>query len=444
MNESKKKSAVLGLGKSGCSAAEFLFQQGYSVVAADDHAEKIQDSPEISALRSKGLTVRQSFSDSDLSGVDFLVLSPGIPPSHSAIAQAEKLGVEIVGEMELACRHLKNRICIGITGTNGKTTVTLLIEHILKSVGLHACAVGNIGIPFTSLLLSQEQIDIFVIEISSYQLDSLQEKCLDYGILLNITPDHLDRYKSFDKYISSKYQITQLIKPTGKCFIKENIPEGPPVNSQIFRFGFDKENFISTDGLTLYSDDEPIAELPSCYQMKKTHDIENIVAAFAVCNQVGVKGKQFTDAVETFRKPPHRIEFTGKKSGVSYYNDSKGTNVDATLRAVESMDGDTLLIVGGVDKGAGYGSWIVPFQEKVRSIYAIGEAAQKIYNELNPFFKIEIVPDLEIAVRMASQNSKPGDNILLSPGCSSFDMFRNYEHRGDEFKRIVTGLIYKE
>ena len=444
-----KNAIVVGLGKSGLSAAEFLLQKGCSVVGVDDFIDKIKYKPEILRLENLGLRIKKELDFTDFTEKSLVIISPGIPPSHPAIALAKLHHAEILGELELACRHLKKHFCIGITGTNGKTTVTLLIEHILKYNGIKAKAVGNIGLPLTSQLSEKGllDVDVFVVELSSYQLESMTTPVLDIGLLLNITPDHLDRYSSMDAYRMAKFRIAQIVKANGMCYINEQLREEI---QKVFRtyplkfFGFNEQNCLYTDGSSFHKNGYVYGSVPNKYKLKKNHDLENILAAFSICNHFEIKPEDFCQAIESFQKPQHRIEFVRCLEGISYYNDSKGTNVDAVIKAIKSLEGEILLIAGGVDKGFDYFEWLNVFPGKVKGVYVIGEAARKIEMQLKKHVPVKIAEDLDKAVTMARKNASPGNNILLSPGCASYDMFLDYEHRGHEFKRIVNALIGKE
>jgi UDP-N-acetylmuramoylalanine--D-glutamate ligase len=297
---------------------------------------------------------------------------------------------------------------------------------------------------------SQADAEVFVVELSSFQLETLQAPFLDSAVLLNITPDHLDRYSSMEDYACAKLRIADLIKAHGKFFVEN---ECFKQFSHLF-----KTNHLHRYGYTtqcdLYCDTKEVSlygklafELPIELRGRISHDVENMMASFALCSEMGVSTEAFLAALKTFKKPAHRIEFIRDLSGVRFYDDSKGTNIDAVVRAVDYVEGQIILIVGGVDKGAPYTPWIDAFGTKVKSICAIGQSAEKIYSELNPYISVEKFTSLEDAVVHAASIAREGDAVLLSPGCSSFDMFKDYAHRGEEFQRIVNALyrpVYKE
>lgn len=405
---------VLGMGRSGCAAARLLLHRKAVVTGIDAKITALQSSPEISFLLSQGLSVA-SDDAVDTTCFDLIVSSPGVSPNHPVLQCARQHGVPCLGEIGLALRCLpKTQRCLGITGTNGKTTVTLMVSHVLNACGIRARAVGNVGVALCGEIDQGLADDVLVLELSSYQLEPLQERVLDAGIILNITPDHLDRHGIMEAYAAAKLGIARCLKPGGVLY----------VNKQT------RNEFPSL-----------FENLCSCvYDQGGSHDEENRQAAQCLCAVMGVTEQQFSNAVASFRKPPHRIEFVRCCGGVNYYDDSKGTNIDAVARAVTALPGKIVLIAGGVDKGASYSPWIPVFRDKVRAIYAIGQAAPKMKNELAAAFPVEIESCLENAVKKAAMTACPGESVLLSPGCSSFDMFRDYEHRGEEFKKFVFEL----
>lgn len=387
-----KKALVIGFGISGKSAAEFLSRRGWCVVSHDDKqgAEKFEG---------------------DLRGIDLVVVSPGVPKTHPLYVQAIEWGIELVGEVELALQEWSGPV-IAITGTNGKTTVSELVAHTLRHAGKGVRLLGNGGVPITSEIEGC-QGEIIVLELSSFQLETMKSPSIDAAVVLNITPDHLDRYEGMEEYARAKMDISRCMKPDGVLFVEEGAFQ---------KYGYLLEGFpcqiLAPGG-------------------SRGHDQENYLAAFALCRRVGVEAEQIEEAYKSFKKPPHRIEFVGKIGGVSYYDDSKGTNIDAVIRCIQSLRGPIILIAGGVDKGFPYTGWIEPFQGKVKGIMTIGQAAEKIERELGGYFLVKRCRDLEEAIGSAKENSTPGDNIVLSPGCASYDMFKSYAHRGDEFKRLV-------
>lgn len=441
---SGKKILVIGLGISGRSAARFLHRRGAHIVGTDRNRELLNTDKDIAELLRLGVKISHDSEPLDVTQFDLIVTSPGAPPTHPYIAQALTSGIEVIGEVELACRSMSHR-CLAVTGTNGKTTVTLLVTHVLNSAGMKAIALGNVGTPLTWAIdeVQEGSLEIFVVELSSFQLDTLQARFVDAGVILNVTPDHLDRYGTLEAYAKSKLHLHDCLKPNGKLLVEDRCYQffsSLFVNSQCLLYGYRKECHIHTDTHHIYVKNTDSFTLPQNYQGKASHDVENIMAAYALCREVGVTNEQFLSALQTFQKPSHRIEFVRTIDGVHFYDDSKGTNLDAVVRAVQSLDGNIVLIAGGVDKGAPYTLWLDSIAKKLKFICAIGKAAQKIKKDLGQHIPVELFSSLSDAVTHAAKVSKAGDIVLLSPGCASYDMFRDYVHRGEEFQRIVRAL----
>lgn len=435
-----KRVLVLGLGISGRSAVQLLLDQGAQVHGVDRNQELLYTNDSLMKLRYRGLTTQLDTAPLNIHEYQLVVASPGISQDHPHYTAAKNAGIEIIGEIELACRYVRNPM-IGITGTNGKTTVTLLTTHVLNYCGKHARALGNVGIPLAAELATIESPStILVAELSSFQLDTLKSKVIDVGAILNITPDHLDRYLTMEDYARSKSYLKDCLKPNAKLYVDErSYREWHHLfgNFPVRTYGFNSKCTIHSDQQKVFFKEKIDYIWPPVYRGRCDHDIENLMASYALCREMGVNGEQFIAAAQTFRKPAHRIEFVENVNGVAYYDDSKGTNLDAVIRAVDSLQGGIVLIAGGVDKGAPYTPWVEAFGGKVKYVCAIGQSAEKISKDLHPNIAVELFSSLEAAVRKASKLANPGENVLLSPGCSSFDMFRDYAHRGDEFKRIV-------
>lgn len=399
---------VLGLGVSGKAAEALLKKQGWCVQGFDDR-------------------VLQAY-PIDWSSLDMLVVSPGVSPQHPIYQEAMARDVLVVGEAELALSQLcgQHRM-VAVTGTNGKTTVTLLVAHVLNWVGKKACALGNVGIPLSEYVLCANPEEILVVELSSYQLETLKTPAFDAAVILNVTPDHLDRYASMKEYAVAKCQLGLLLKPLAPFFVH------PQVLTLLRSYGIDEAAY--------HGNSEYIESfLPVKYREMGEHTADNIRAAWALCRVLGVTEDSFFAALDTFKKPSHRIEFVREIRGVSFFDDSKGTNVDAVLCSVQAMKGPVILIVGGVDKGGSYEVWKEPFAGKVKHMVALGQAAPKIIKELGTDFQIQKANSLEEAVDQAFAIAVPGDCVLLSPACSSYDMFRDYVHRGEVFTKKVLSI----
>lgn len=430
---------VIGLGLSGRSAVRFLIRQGALVVGVDHDQNHLENHPEVQNLKQAGMEARSDQERFGFENIALVILSPGVPSTHPLVLEALRNGIEVIGEIELGCRHINNPI-LGVTGTNGKTTTTLLIAHVLNACGISAKALGNVGSPFTQEIMDLDPADVIVLELSSYQLETLQQKVLDAALLLNITPDHLDRYRDMEEYAAAKCRMQLCLKAGGALVIESHTSHAYQhllQKTPILTYGYAADLPLYSDLKSVYHCGQKVFDLPSSIAGRSHHDLENAMGAYALCASRGVTGSQFIQAFQTFQKPAHRIEFVLEHDGVKYYDDSKGTNIDAVIRAVESLDGPIILIAGGVDKGAAYTPWIKAFKGKVKGILAIGQAADKICKGLGERFSVEIINDLEQAVARAAVLAEKGDTILLSPGCASFDMFKDYAHRGEVFQRAV-------
>lgn len=409
----EKTALVVGLGVSGKAALHFLRHLGYQVAGVDK--KDLRKDPSLVGI--EVFTEKEFPREKIFSRV---VVSPGISLEHPIVKESIIKGSQVTGEVELGFPCNKQK-AIAITGTNGKTTVTYLVEHILKSCGKKARAIGNVGFSVTQYFLNPDFEEILVVELSSYQLETLKHPFFDAAVVLNITPDHLDRYDDFSHYAKAKSRIQHCLKEDGELYLQERVfSEFGAFFDKPFHV-FDEDGQLELSGLA-------------------NHDRDNALAAWALCNKMGVSREAFMQALKTFVKPAHRIEFIRQVRGVNYYDDSKGTNIDATIQAVKTMQGPVVLIAGGVDKGSSYKPWLEVFSGRVKQVFVLGEAAGKIYAELSLFFNVKIVDSLECAVKEASKVALEGDAVLLSPGCSSFDMFRDYAHRGREFQRFVSLL----
>jgi UDP-N-acetylmuramoylalanine--D-glutamate ligase len=423
------KSLIIGLGKSGLAAYEFLEKKGDIVVGVDD-------SPIV--MQRCGKVVEEN---PDICTFDRIIVSPGVPPWNVFYSQAVALKKTIVGEAQLAFESIASP-SVAITGTNGKTTVVLLIERILNISGKKARALGNIGTPLTSSVPTLEEKEIVIAEISSFQLETFGLASFDFGVILNITPDHLDRHGSMATYGEAKCHLQKCMKKGGKFLVYQDVVRefGLLLEPGFITYGSTKESDYWIDGLAIKRGKYIEMVLPHSCEGLAQHDRENILAAFFVCCGFGVEKHQFIQGVESFKKPSHRLEFVATIEGADYINDSKATNIDATMKGVDSIKENIVLIAGGVDKGASYQSWKGCFGSKVRVVVVIGQAAEKIAKDLSPEYLVVFANTLKEAVNIARSYVRTGERVLFSPGCSSFDMFRNYSHRGDEFKKLIQGV----
>lgn len=433
------KTLVLGLGISGVAAAKFLLKQKEAVLGIDSNKSLLETDKEIFDLKELGIVCQHDSDPIHWSDIKRVVVSPGVHPKHSVYQSAKEKNIEIIGEAELALPHFQKPL-IAVTGTNGKTTVVLLIEHLLNAAGIKAKALGNVGIALCNYLMNPGTEEALIVELSSFHLETMQTPVFDAAVLLNITPDHLDRYKDMQEYAKTKFRLQYMLKKEASFYIHEKVVDEYKhcLDLENYKkFGMGKGNDLRIDDTAVLYREKIEFILPLRYREMGRHDKENVLAAWAMCRPFSVSNEEFCDALETFQKPHHRIEFICEIEGVSYFDDSKGTNIDAVIKAVEGMKGPVILIAGGVDKGASYLLWKEQFLGKVKQIIAIGAAAPKIYRELHPYFNIKIVDSIHAAVETAADIARKGDCVLLSPGCSSYDMFCNYIHRGQEFQRCV-------
>ena len=450
MELKNKRVLVVGLGKSGLSAAMFLRRQGARVTVSDARSA-VALAKEIPALLDAGIMVESgghgllTFRRQDL-----IVVSPGVPMDTPEVKQVIGYGMPVIGELELASRFLKGRV-VAITGSNGKTTTTTLLGKILKEAGLPTLVGGNIGTPVIDLVPESTDETVSVLEVSSFQLETIEEFCPWIAVVLNITPDHLDRHGSFEAYSAMKARITEQQGP--EDFLVLNAEDKPTqmvaakTKAQIFWFSprrpIKQGAFVHGESILFVPSEGaraepimPVAEIP----LKGAHNVENILAAICAARLAGAPAEKIRASVRSFKAVEHRLEFVRTVQGVEYFNDSKATNVDAAMKAVSSFPGGVHLILGGKDKDSDYTLLGPLLRERVKAVYTIGSAAEKIERELHGVVKMVGAGTIDVAVREASKAAVPGDVVLLAPACSSFDQFENFEHRGRTFRHIVNEL----
>jgi UDP-N-acetylmuramoylalanine--D-glutamate ligase len=442
-----KKVLVVGLGKSGLAAALFLRHKGAHVTVSDVRsAESL--AKEIPALLEEGIMVEAgghgllTFRRQDL-----IVVSPGVPLNTPELVQARNLGLPIIGELELAARFLKGRI-IAITGSNGKTTTTSLAGEMLKESGLSTLVAGNIGVPVVGLIEESTSSTWSVLEVSSFQLESTEQFHPSIAVILNITPDHLDRHGTFENYALAKERIFAAQNATDCVVLNADNPRAAQaaVRSKAPVHWFSIEHSVKQgawvqEGLVVFRSSPeaeiervlPLSQIP----LKGEHNVENVLAAVCAARLAGVPADAIARAIEKFQAVEHRLEFVANIHGVEFYNDSKATNVDATAKAVAAFPGGIHLILGGKDKGSDYTTLSPLLRDRVRSVYTIGSAAAKIESQLRGVVSIHSCETLANAVAAAASAARAGDVVLLAPACSSFDQFENYEERGRVFKQLV-------
>ncbi len=452
MELNNKRVLVVGLGKSGVASALFLKARGARVTVSDAKSgDELRN--EIPALLDHGITVEtgghgeRTFREQDL-----IVVSPGVPVDAPLLQQARALGEMVIGEIELAAQFLPGSI-VAITGSNGKTTTTTLTGEILTAGGLQALVGGNIGTPAISLAEHATRETVMVLEVSSFQLETIQTFRPKVAVVLNVTPDHLDRHKTFEAYVDAKARMFENQRGDDFAVLNEDdatcVSMAARTQAQVFWFSRLKEvkqGAWVRDGKILFRDGSGeksqreimrVSEIP----LKGAHNLENVLAAACAGALMGCAPEKIRRAVRDFKAVEHRLEYVATIGGVDYYNDSKATNVDATIKALESFRANIHLILGGKDKGSDYSVLNDLLRQRVKRVYTIGAAAEKIESQIGAA-KVEIVRavTLENAVRKAHATAEAGDVVLLAPACASFDQFRSYEHRGRVFKEVVSGL----
>jgi UDP-N-acetylmuramoylalanine--D-glutamate ligase len=413
---------------------------------------------EIPSLLDHGITVETGgHGERTFRGQDLIVVSPGVPADLPMLAQARSMGEAVIGEIELAARFLPGPI-VAITGSNGKTTTTTLTGEILTAGGIPTRVGGNIGTPAISLADRATRETAIVLEVSSFQLETIQTFRPKVAVVLNVTPDHLDRHRTFEAYVDAKARIFQNQRGDDFAVLNEDDPTcvtmAERTRAQVFWFSRQKEvkqGAWVREGSILFRDGRAEAKtsqreimLVSEIPLKGAHNLENALAAVCAGALMGCAPEKIRQAVREFKAVEHRLEFVATIRGVDYYNDSKATNVDATIKALESFPANIHLILGGKDKGSDYTVLNDLLRQRVKRVYTIGVAAGKIESQIGSSKSggVEVVhaETLENAVRKANAVAEPGDVVLLAPACASFDQFKNYEHRGQAFKEIVRGL----
>ena len=445
-----KKVLVVGLGKSGLAAALFLRRRGAQVTVSDQRSAEAL-AKEIPSLLEAGIAVETgghgllTFRRQDL-----IVVSPGVPFDTPELVQVRNFGLPVIGELELAARFLKGNV-LAITGSNGKTTTTSLCSEIFKAGGAKTLVGGNIGLPVIAMVEESESDTWSVLEVSSFQLETTESFHPHIAVILNITPDHLDRHGTFSNYAAMKERI--FANQTGEDFLILNADDpvaqqaASRARSQIFWFSRSKivrRGAFVLKGVVGFRDSEQASPEPmfpvSAISLKGEHNVENVLAAVCAARVGKIPAEVITRAVESFRAVEHRLEFVTNIRGVEYYNDSKATNVDATAKAIEAFQGNIHLILGGKDKDSDYTQLSALLKERVKTVYTIGSAAEKIASQIGKVTALTPAGTLAKAVSQAAEAAQAGDVVLLAPACSSFDQFENYEHRGRVFKELVLAL----
>ncbi|MCR5685425.1 MAG: UDP-N-acetylmuramoyl-L-alanine--D-glutamate ligase [Lachnospiraceae bacterium] len=444
---------IIGAGISGTAAADLLTDSGAEIVLYDANTKGLLDEASVRLRlsgRFNGRVVLGDIPEDCREKLDYLILSPGVPKDLPFVLLMEKRGTKVIGEIELGYYYAKGKLA-GITGTNGKTTTTALTGHILSKVYEDTIVVGNIGTPYTEFAKNTKDTSMTVAELSSFQLDTIETFRPDAAVILNITPDHLDRHHTMKNYINAKMNIA--VNQTEKDICVLNYEDATlrecasGLKSTVVWFSSKRRldnGFYYEDGAiyrAVKGESVCVCKTDEL-QLIGMHNYENVMAACAVAYYFGVPDETLREALRTFKPVEHRIEYVATKNGVKYYNDSKGTNPDASIQAVKAMNAPTYLIGGGYDKGADYSEWIECFGDKIKHLILMGQTKDKIADcaRAHGFNAITFADSMEMAVEFCSKNALPGENVLLSPCCASWGMFKNYEERGKIFKELVNAL----
>lgn len=452
MSQSQKV-LVAGTGISGISAAKLLLDMGGEVVLYDSNPElNPEELKEKFDEDAKITVVLGELKRTDLLGVEMCVISPGISLEAPFVAVLDEAKIPIWGEIQLAYQCAKGRLA-AITGTNGKTTTTALVGEIMKAHYEDVKVVGNIGIPYTQVALETEDETVTVAEVSSFQLETIMDFRPNVSAILNITPDHLNRHHTMECYIEVKENITMNQTEEDTCVLNYDDPvlrefgESEELKPKVVFFSSRQkleEGYYLEGDTIFYSHNKRTAAIVDVKELNLLgrHNYENVMAAVAIATAMDVPLSTIQKVIREFKAVEHRIEFVLERSGVKYYNDSKGTNPDAAIQAIKAMPGPTLLIAGGYDKQSTYDEWIESFDGKVRYLVLIGQTRDKIAAcaKEHGFYDIMYAEDMYEAVRVCASYANIGDNVLLSPACASWGMFKNYEQRGEIFKECVRNL----
>lgn len=435
------KTLVIGAAKSGVAAANFLARRGEPVVLTDREANPALPYP-LDPVVDRAFGVHGA---SVLDGVGEIVLSPGVPMTIPLLQEARARGIHVIGEIELAYRYLKGSV-VAVTGSNGKSTTTALIGEILKVAGRQPIVAGNIGEPLIASL-DLERPRTYVLELSSFQLETVETFHANVALLLNITPDHMDRYPTFGAYAAAKYRIFRNQESGDTAILnaieRREVPRDSPVRQWRFSASRQVEHGAWLEGdelvLCVGGDERRIAR--GALKLQGQANVENALAAWLAARAVGVDDVDVQIAFGTFAGLPHRMVLVRELDGVRWINDSKGTNVDATLKSLEGFaPSSVILILGGKDKAGEFERMRDLVQEKARVVLTIGAAATRIAEALDGAAEIVEAGHMEQAVEWAREHAKSGETVLLSPACASFDQYRNFEHRGAHFEGLVRGL----
>lgn len=445
-----KNVLVIGLGVSGISTIKALDKLGAIIWVTDTKKEgKLKEV--LVALEDIPIIKRLGVSDIELTNIDLIIKSPGVPPHALIIQRAVNQGIEVINDIELSYRLKISDNLLAITGTNGKTTTTTLVGEVFKAASYKTHVVGNIGTGILEEIVDSEKDDIFVIEASSFQLEHTRYFKPKVSLIINLAPDHIDWHGSYENYIKAKKKV--FANQDNKDFTVLNYDDSilrtfkDEINSNIIWFStnekLDKGIYINEEDIVISNGVETINFMP-CKDIKilGRHNLENVLACIGICISMGIDLKILKNVISNFKGVEHRLEYVDEIKGVKFYNDSKGTNPEASVKAIEAIPSPIILIAGGYDKSSSFDEFILSFNDKVKAMILLGQTKLKIKEsaDKNNFKDYYMVESLDEAVGLAYNLSNKGDNILLSPACASWGMFNNFEERGRVFKETVFNL----
>jgi len=442
-----KRVLVVGLARTGVATALYCAGRGARVTATDEKPEA-ELSAAAAQLRAAGVELELGgHREETFVAQDLIIQSPGVPAELPQLHAAREQGIAVWSEIELAWRFLRGRL-VAITGSNGKTTTTALIGHILATAGVPALVGGNIGTPLISLVELSSEGTWSVAEVSSFQLETIAAFRPDISVWLNLTPDHLDRHASLQLYGQAKARIFENQREADAAIVNADDAETAryaPTGPQVYWFSRQKRvacgMYVRDEQLVFRREGHDVVLLDRAdIGLRGEHNVENVLAGAAAAYLAGAAPSAIAEGVRTFAGVEHRLEFVAEIDGVAYYNDSKATNVDATLKAIDAFAGKLLIILGGKDKGGDFTALCEPLRRHGKLALTIGKAAEKIAGQIAGAVPIEAAGTMDRAVQIAAQHARPGDTVLLAPGCASFDQFDNFEHRGRVFKQLVRSL----
>jgi len=442
-----KRVLVVGLARTGIATALFCAARGARVTATEERPEA-QVAEAAAKLRAAGCQVELAgHREQTFLAQGLIVPSPGVPQTLPHLVAARAHRIPVWSEIELAWRFLQGRL-VAVTGSNGKTTTTSLIGHILDTAGIPVIVAGNIGTPLISRVETSSDSTVTVAEVSSFQLEAIDSLRPDVAVLLNLTPDHLDRHASFDEYGCAKaLMFKNQVEEDAAIINADDVVamQYAPSRPKVFWFSRQKRvasgTFLRGDEIVFRRDGQETVLLQRAdIGLRGEHNVENVLAASAAALLAGAQPSAIAAGVCSFAGVEHRLEFVAEIGGISFYNDSKATNVDATLKAVDAFPGNLLIILGGKDKGGDFTLLREPLRQHARLALLIGGAAEKIAAQIAGSVSAEMAGTLDRAVHIAFERARPGDTVLLAPACASFDQFENFEHRGRVFKQLVRQL----